>query len=125
MDGKLNQGYYSLILPRALAECRWGKQLAQAKAVVSIVSDDGAAQVGVASFKIADNLLIFNISGFNYSSPKIKISLAANSQVKVEEKVVSNPSPAAVKKTIICKKGSNEKKITAVSPKCPSGYKKK
>ncbi len=125
MDGKLNQGYYSLILPLALAECRWGKELTQAKAAVSIISDDGASQVATATYKISDNLLIFNISGFNYSSPKIKISLTTNSQVKVEEKVVSKPSPTIVKKTIICKKGSKEKKITAILPKCPSGYKKK
>ncbi len=125
MDGKLNQGYYSLVLPLALAECRWGKDLAQAKAVVSIVSDDGASQVAIATFKISENLLIFNVSGFNYSAPKIKISLATNSQVKVEEKVASKPAAIAIKKTIICKKGSKEKKITAISPKCPSGYKKK
>lgn len=125
MDGKLNQGYYSLVLPLALAECRWGKDLAQAKAVVSIISDDGASQVAIATFKISENLLIFNVSGFNYSTPKIKISLATNSQVKVEEKVASKPAAIAIKKTIICKKGSKEKKITAISPKCPSGYKKK
>ena len=125
LDGKLNQGYYSLILPLAQAECRWGKDLAQAKAIVSIISDDGVSQVAVATYKVSDNLLIFNVSGFNYSSPKIKIGLAANSQVKAEEKVISKPTTTPVKKTIICTKGKIEKKITSLSPKCPSGYKKK
>jgi hypothetical protein len=125
LDGKLNQGYYSLVLPLALAECRWGKELSQAKAVVSIVSNDGATQVGVATFKIAENLLIFNISGFNYSAPKIKVGLSIKPQSEVVEKNTSKQIVPPVKKTITCKKGSKEKKITAASPKCPTGYKKK
>lgn len=125
LDGKLNQGYYSLVLPLALAECRWGKDLAKAKAVVSIVSDDGTSQVSVATFKVSNNLLIFNVSGFNYSSPKIKISLAPDPQAKLVEKIDSKPATVAVKKTIICKKGSKVKKVTAITPKCPKGYKKK
>lgn len=33
--------------------------------------------------------------------------------------------PVVKKKTIICVKGKTQKKVTGVSPKCPSGYKKK
>ena len=33
--------------------------------------------------------------------------------------------PAAKKTTITCIKGKLSKKVTAVSPKCPAGYKKK
>lgn len=132
LTGELNQGYYSLILPLDLAQCRWGRQLANAKAVVSITSDDGANQVGVATYKISKNLLIFNISGFNYSSPKIKVSLAPSPQIVApspqpnEEKVSSLPKPAVPKKkTIVCTNGKQLKKVTAISPKCPIGYKKK
>jgi hypothetical protein len=32
---------------------------------------------------------------------------------------------AAKKKTITCTKGKTNKKVTAVKPKCPTGYKKK
>ncbi len=38
---------------------------------------------------------------------------------------VANPPVAQVKKTITCMKGKLTKKVTAVNPKCPSGYKKK
>jgi hypothetical protein len=43
-------------------------------------------------------------------------------------KASPSPSPSAskttvVKRTIKCKKGSVIKKITAVKPKCPTGYK--
>ena len=34
-------------------------------------------------------------------------------------------STAAKKTTITCVKGKTTKKVTAVKPKCPSGYKKK
>ena len=42
--------------------------------------------------------------------------------------VATSPSTtpvAQVKKTIICTKGKLTKKVTAVKPKCPAGYKKK
>jgi hypothetical protein len=38
---------------------------------------------------------------------------------------VAKPTAAAKKTTIICVKGKTTKKVTAVKPKCPSGYKKK
>jgi hypothetical protein len=65
--------------------------------------------------------------GFHYSAPTIKI--AGN---YVKPSIESTPSPTAsakpaiIKKTTItCKKGKTSKKVTAVTPKCPSGYKKK
>jgi hypothetical protein len=37
----------------------------------------------------------------------------------------SSPIAGSSKKTITCIKGKLTKKIIAISPKCPSGYKKK
>jgi len=39
--------------------------------------------------------------------------------------VVATVKPAAKKTTIRCVKGKTSKKVTAVNPKCPAGYKKK
>ena len=39
--------------------------------------------------------------------------------------VYAAPKPAAKKTTITCVKGKTTKKVTAVNPKCPTGYKKK
>ena len=39
--------------------------------------------------------------------------------------VVATVKPAAKKTTITCVKGKTTKKVTAVNPKCPAGYKKK
>jgi hypothetical protein len=70
-------------------------------------------------------------AGFTFSTPKIKVKL---SQEVAAPTPTPSPSatpttvakPAAAKKTsITCVKGRTSKKITAVNPKCPSGYKKK
>jgi hypothetical protein len=39
--------------------------------------------------------------------------------------VVATVKPVAKKTTITCVKGKTTKKVTAVNPKCPAGYKKK
>jgi hypothetical protein len=49
--------------------------------------------------------------------PKVVAPPAVSSPVK--------PPVAKVKKTITCIKGKLTKKVTAVNPKCPAGYKKK
>jgi hypothetical protein len=59
-------------------------------------------------------------------------------QVKLSQEVVVEPTPTptatatptsrpvvAKKVTITCVKGKTSKKVTAVKPKCPAGYKKK
>jgi hypothetical protein len=54
--------------------------------------------------------------------------------VKLTQEVAPAPTPspvatvkpaAAKKATITCVKGKTSKKVTAVNPKCPTGYKKK
>jgi hypothetical protein len=35
------------------------------------------------------------------------------------------PASSSAKKTITCVKGATTKKVSAVAPKCPAGYKKK
>ena len=53
-------------------------------------------------------------------------SISADNEVQILEKKVASIMTiiASQKVTISCKKGKLVKKITAVNPKCPSGYKK-
>jgi hypothetical protein len=62
----------------------------------------------------------FRAAGFHYSVPKIKVSV-------IDAVPTPKATTAAAKKmvTITCVKGKLSKKVTAVSPKCPTGYKKK
>jgi hypothetical protein len=62
--------------------------------------------------------------GFTFSTKTIQVKL---SQEKVAPVITPTPTPtptpAAKKTTIKCVKGKTTKKVTAVKPKCPSGYK--
>ena len=70
---------------------------------------------------VNSNLLV---NGFGFSAPTIRIKLT-------QDAVVDSPTPkiaiASPKKmvTIICVKGKLSKKVTALKPVCPTGYKKK
>ena len=67
-------------------------------------------------------------TGFEFSTPKIAVQLKQDA-----EKPVATPSPSASaapvavakKTTITCVKGKTSKKITAMKPVCPAGFKKK
>ena len=73
---------------------------------------------------------IVEISGIESKYRESKIIqfdyISAQNEVKIlEKKVASILAVIATQKvTISCKKGKVIKKITAVKPKCPSGYKK-
>lgn len=126
-QGQPNSGYYSLILPKSLAECRWGAGVANAKAVVSVLSENGTSQIATSTFRVLNDLLIFNISGFTYSMPKIKIGLVPTPKQEVAPSASPTATPKSsmtkTMKTIKCVKGKTIKKVTALAPKCPSGYK--
>ena len=77
-------------------------------------------------------MIYFKVAGFTFSTPQIKVKLEVP---KVEPtptpSASATPTPMAtikpvpVQKTITCVKGKVMKKVKAVNPKCPSGYKKK
>jgi hypothetical protein len=58
--------------------------------------------------------------GFGFSAPTLKVKLSQATPTPA-----ATAKPAKKKITIACVKGKTTKKVTAVSPKCPSGFKKK
>jgi hypothetical protein len=70
-------------------------------------------------------------NGFTYSAPTVKIKLSQEPEVIVTPTPTPTPTPSASTKTvakkvtITCIKGKTSKKVTAVKPKCPAGYKVK
>jgi hypothetical protein len=115
MNSKPNLGTYSLSIPQEQAACRWGSTALGGKAQIQILNADGTSRITTSSNQIRNGLLMFNVSGFGYSSPTIKISMA---------KAQTQSSSALKTSTITCVKGKLSKRVTAVSPKCPAGYKK-
>lgn len=111
-DGRaLNEGSYDLVMRSDVARCLYGFTSAPISAKISVVSDSGENKFATTVISEKDGWIKIAAYGFTYSSPTISVKLT---QAK-----------AATKTTITCVKGKLTKKITAVSPKCPAGYKKK
>jgi hypothetical protein len=116
-NGDLNIGTYHLSLDQRVANCIWGSASLGASASISVISQDGVRQVATTSIGASEGQLNFSASGFHYSTNKISVNLGQQSTSP--EKL--NPKQS----TISCVKGKTTKKVTAVNPKCPNGYKKK
>jgi hypothetical protein len=123
--GGENVGNYNLVLSSEAARCIYGFTKAPISATVSIISSDGSAQVATTTVNERNGWLYLSANGFNYSSPTVRVKLT---QEVATTAVTPSPTvkPAAAKKsTITCVKGKTSKKVTAVKPVCPTGYKKK
>ena len=118
LNGEENVGFFTLWAPEEFIKCRWPENtlIGAAKVTVEVLNPDGSQQVAVTSVRQANKTLYFSASGFHYSSPTIRVK-AQNPAPTVK--------PTAVKTTITCIKGKSSKKVTAVNPQCPSGWKKK
>jgi hypothetical protein len=141
--GKLNVGNYNLILNSDAARCIYGFSKAPVSATVSIVSSDGSSQVATTAVTEKNGWLYLSANGFTYSSPTVRVKLTQEAPAPTPTPTptptpeptptaTATPTPtptvttAPVKKTTIsCIKGKVVKKVTAVKPVCPKGYKKK
>jgi hypothetical protein len=132
-DGKEFLGSYNLVINAQVARCLYGFTDAPIQASVSVTSADGQARVATTSLVERGGWLKLSANGFIFSNPTVKVKL---SQEKIAtaptptptESASPTPSAAPVvmkKSTITCVKGKTSKKVSAVNPKCPTGYKKK
>jgi hypothetical protein len=115
----LNYGFYRAVIPTADAKLLWGLENASdaVKALnVQIVTTVNEGNNLISTIGVRNGKIIVDISGFHYSRPKLKISLKKD--WKPASKMLN-------KTTITCTMGKSVKKITAVKPTCPRGYKKK
>jgi hypothetical protein len=124
VNGEQNTGFFTLWAPEEFITCRWPENtlIGAAKITVEVLNPDGTQQIAVTSVKQANKTLYFSAAGFHYSSPTIRVSAV---KAPVEVKPVATKPTVVLKKAIICIKGKASKKVTAVNPKCPSGWKKK
>ena len=130
---KVFNGTYSLIMNAEVARCIYGFGTAPISAKIEIASEDGTPAVAVTTLNQKDGWLRLSANGFHYSTPQIKVKLSEEKPVVV---AAPSPSPAVTApltsgqavakllKTIKCVKGKVVKKMTAIKPTCPKGYKK-
>jgi hypothetical protein len=110
-DGKtLNEGTYDLIMRSDFARCLYGFSKAPISATISVISDSGENKVATTNVGEKNGWLSLRAYGFTYSAPTISVKLTQGQPKKT---------------TITCVKGKVSKKVTAVTPKCPTGYKKR
>ena len=131
--GELFKGYYQLNLRSDVARCLYGFGSAPIQAKIEVSSADGTPSVATTVINESNGWLKMTAAGFTFSTPNIKVKLSQEKPV-----VVPTPSPTpsptptptitpvvAKKTSITCVKGKISKKVTAVNPKCPTGYMKK
>jgi len=128
-NGAVFKGTYNLLMRSSVARCIYGFTAAPVSATVSIVAADGTTEIATTSLGEKDGWLYLTASGFTFSSPTVRVKLT-------QEAITPSPAPSAIstpvaapvaakKTSITCVKGKTTKKVTAVNPKCPAGYKKK
>ena len=127
--GELFKGYYQLNLRSDVARCLYGFGSAPIQAKIEVSSSDGTPTLATTVINESEGWLKMTAAGFTFSTPKIKVKLSQETPAPTPSATPTAPvvtKPVAVKKTtIICVKGKTSKKVTAVNPKCPTGYKKK
>lgn len=131
--GELFKGYYQLNLRSDVARCLYGFGSSPIQAKIEVSSSDGSPSVATTLISESDGWLKMTAAGFTFSTPKIKVKLSQESTAPAPTATpIPEPSaspiaaPVVMKKTsITCVKGKASKKVTAVNPTCPKGYKKK
>jgi hypothetical protein len=132
-DGSVFKGTYDLVMSSSVARCLYNFTSAPIKATISIIASDGTVQsVATEAVSERNGWLSLSAKNFTFSSPTIKIKLSqdATPTPVATPTQSSAPTPStkpvtAKKITITCVKGKTVKKVTAVKPTCPVGYKKK
>jgi hypothetical protein len=123
--GQIQIGTYDLAIRSDIARCIYGFTSAPIQATLSVVYADGEAKKATTLVSEKNNWLRLSAKGFTYSNPTIKVRLSQEG-APTPAQTPAATKPAAAKKTSInCVKGKTTKKVTAVNPKCPTGYKKK
>jgi hypothetical protein len=121
-DGSKFIGHYTLQIPIEVAKCFWGVDAPRAQATISVVNADGVNQVITAVASSNAEYFRFNVQGFHFSSPTIKMKLNTSTPSPTPTKSL-DPKKPMVKK-IVCTKGKIVKTLANTS-KCPAGYKLK
>ena len=115
-NGEAFKGSYDLVIKSDVARCIYGFSNAPVSAKISILSADGSTQVATTTFNERNGWMYLVARGFTFSSPTVRVKL-----MQEAAPVVASPK----KSTITCMKGKTSKKVSAINPACPSGWKKK
>jgi len=122
--GKEFVGKYDLLISEEVGKCLWNVQELSPSAEISVTNADGERKVFTAGSSISGGYYRFAAAGFTFSTNRISVKLITKSVSTPVAKASASPKTISTV-TITCIKGKTQKKVTAVKPKCPTGYKKK
>jgi len=143
IDGSPSKGLLQVRISTAMAKCLWSVDLlGNVKASVAIdYGKGGSPEVVTIVGDLKGDFFELTAANFHFSAPTLKLKLTG--APKLGDNIINSPEVPkipevqivavvpkvakviATKKTINCIKGKTTKKITGLSPKCPTGYKKK
>ena len=133
-DGSIFRGSYDLSINSEVARCLYRFSEAPISAEISVVSNSGERQITSTLISESNGWINLGVYNFTFSNPSIRIKLIQDAispsprpspSMSIFPTPTSTASPVVKKSTISCVKGKITKKVTAVKPKCPTGYKKK
>ena len=135
-NGDVFKGVYTLAIKSDVARCIYHFNTAPIKATISVTDESGQSSVAVESMSEHDGWIYLSASNFEFSSPTVHVKLAQDAPIVTTiVRPLSTTSPPAAptpivkptgkKYAITCAKGKFIKKVTALSPQCPNGYKKR
>lgn len=104
------------------------KYLSRVEVTVEYNANDTTAATSTTKYITAEDKIEIKAFGFHYSSPQIKIKFPKAAFIQPAPPPGPAPKIApkpAQKITISCVRGKLIKKVSGVSPKCPTGYKLK
>ena len=114
--GDVFGGTYNLQISSEAARCLYKFTNAPITASISIINESGEKSVATTTVSEKDGWLRMAAYGFTFSNPTVKVKLTQGK---------TTPASSGSKNSITCVKGKTSKTVTAVNPKCPTGYKKK
>ena len=126
-DGSIFKGRYELLMPTKTAQCLYNYSSAPISATVSVTSESGENNVATTVLSESDGWLHLAADGFTFSNPTIKVKFAKPASASPTPTATSTAKPAPSAqglKVQWCAKGNLKKKVTALKPACPAGYKK-
>jgi len=122
------QGSYNLVMRSEVARCLYGLSPAPIKAAISVVGGSDSI-VATTTQDESNGWLSLSANGFTFSQKNIQVKITQDVPVTAPTTKPSAapvaPKPIAKQITITCTKGKISKKVTAIKPTCPKGYKKK
>jgi hypothetical protein len=135
-SGEIFKGTYDLRIRAEVARCIYGFTNAPIQASISVIGEDGSAQVATQTINEVNGWLSLSANGFTYSAPTISVKLRQDAPVVMptpEPSAEPTPEPSASpaptkapkKQSIKCVMGKKVKVVSAVAPKCPAGYRKR